>query len=52
MNVLDSTFLRTVLTDRALLAAHGAYNGRHRGSLWAVEPLLLEGQVSFFGVAV
>lgn len=38
-------FLHPVLTALTLLSAHGAHHRRHRGPLWAVEPLLLERQV-------
>lgn len=45
VKVACSMFLQTVLTGLTLLSAHGAHHGWHRGPLWPVEPLLLEGQV-------
>ncbi len=37
--------LHTVLTGLTVLLGHGAHHSWHRGPLWTVESLLLEGQV-------
>lgn len=49
---IDGLLLRTVVTALSLPSAHGAHHIGHRGPLWTVEPLLLEGQVRTFPVSV
>lgn len=50
VHVARGMFLHPVLTALTLLSAHGAHHRRHRGPLWAVEPLLLERQVRAFSL--